>query len=89
MPRRFPIFQFPNPPLVLAVLAGAGARVGDRQYSEGALLLSRLALLVWGIEEVLDGANWFRRLLGLGGGGYALTRLLRRADSRHRRASVP
>jgi hypothetical protein len=89
MPRRFPIFQFPNPPLLVAGLAGAAARLTDRPYSLVARLISHLALLVWALEEVVDGANWFRRLLGLGGGGYALRRLLQPASSRRGRASAP
>lgn len=88
MPRRFPIVQFPNPPLIVAGLAGAVARLVDRRYSTAALLVSRLALLVWALEEVIAGANWVRRLLGLGGAGYALSRLLGRAGSRDRRASA-
>ena len=76
MPRRFPIFQFPNPPLILAGLAGAVARLADSEYSPVARLVSRLALLVWALEEVATGANWLRRLLGVAGGGYALSRLL-------------
>jgi hypothetical protein len=89
MPRRFPIFQFPNPPLIVAGLAGAAARLGYRRYSRVARLLSHLALLVWAFEEVVSGANWFRRLLGLGGGGYALSGLLQPAGSRRGRASAP
>jgi hypothetical protein len=89
MPRRFPVFQFPNPPLIVAGLASAVARLADRRYSPGALLVSHLALLVWALEEVTAGANWLRRLLGLGGGGYALSRLLRPAGSRGGRASAP
>jgi hypothetical protein len=89
MPRRFPIFQFPNPPLIAAGLAGAIARLAGHGYSPCARLISRLALLVWALEELVDGANWFRRLLGLGGAGYAVSRLLRSADSRGGRASVP
>jgi hypothetical protein len=87
MPRRFPIFQFPNPPLIVAGLAGAVARLADRRYSPVARLVSHLALLVWALEEVIAGANWFRRvLLGLGGGGYALSRLLQPAGSRRGRS---
>ncbi|MBV8734302.1 MAG: hypothetical protein JO321_00580 [Solirubrobacterales bacterium] len=88
MPRRCPIFQFPNPPLIVAGLAGAAARLADRRYARVALLVSHLALLVWALEEAADGANWFRRLLGLGGGGYALSRLLRPDGSRCGRASA-
>ena len=89
MPRRFPIFQFPNRPLIVAGLAGAVAKLAARRYSPVARLVSHLALLVWGLEEVVSGANWFRRLLGLGGGGYALSRLLQPAGSRRGRASAP
>ncbi|HLJ02233.1 MAG TPA: hypothetical protein VKT31_02275 [Solirubrobacteraceae bacterium] len=89
MPRRFPIFQFPNPPLMVAGLAAAVARLSDRRYSPVALLLSRLALLVWALEEVITGANWFRRLLGVGGTGYALSRLLQPAGLKHGQASEP
>lgn len=89
MPRRFPIFQFPNPPLIVAGLACAAARLLDREYSPLARLLSRVALLVWALEEVAGGANWFRRLLGLGAGGHALSRLLQPAGSRRGRAPVP
>lgn len=88
MPRRFPIFQFPNRPLIVAALAGLAARIVDRRYRPIADLVSHLALLVWALEEVLDGANWFRRLLGLGGGGYALSRLLPPAGLRRTRASA-
>ena len=88
MPRRFPIFQFPNPPLIVASLAGVAARLAGRRSSPVAWLVSHLALLVWALEEVASGANWFRRLLGLGGGGYALSRLLQQAGSRRRRASA-
>jgi hypothetical protein len=72
MPRRFPIFQFPNPPLVAAVLAGAIARTTRGPLSRTALLLSRLTLLAWSAEEIATGANWFRRLLGVASGAYTL-----------------
>lgn len=89
MPRRFPIFQFPNPPLIVAALSGAAARLANGRYSSVARLVSHLGLLVWALEEVVSGANWFRRLLGLGGGGYALSRLLQLAGSTRGRASAP
>jgi len=76
MPRRFPIFQFPNRPLIVSAMAGAVARVTRGRHSSHARLVSDLALLVWALEEVASGANWFRRMVGLGGAGYATRRLL-------------
>lgn len=75
MPRRFPIFQFPNPPLIVAGVAAVTSRLVGGRLSPVAGRVSQLALLVWAFEEVVAGANWFRRLLGAGGGGYALSRL--------------
>lgn len=89
MPRRFPIFQFPNRPLIVAGLSAAVARLADRRYASVARLASHLALLVWALEELLSGANWFRRLLGLGGGGYAISRLFRPASSKDAKTFVP
>jgi len=64
-PRRFPIVQFPNLPLVVGLLAGAvGNLVGERGHSY-AMSVSYLALTAWAYEETAHGANWFRRLLGI------------------------
>jgi hypothetical protein len=77
MPRQFPIFQFPNPPLIAAMLAGAIGRTARGPVSRGATLLSRLALILWSAEEIATGVNWFRRSLGTAGGVYALANLKR------------
>jgi hypothetical protein len=90
MPRRFPIVQFPNRSLIVAALAGVAAGLaGRRPYAPVARSVSYLGLLVWALQEVFSGANWFRRLLGLGGGGVALRGLLESAGSRRERASAP
>lgn len=75
MPRKFPIFQFPNQPLIIAMLAGAIGRTARGPLSRSATSLSRLALLLWSAEELATGVNWFRRLLGILGGVYALAKL--------------
>jgi hypothetical protein len=72
MPRRFPIFQLPNLELVTAVGAGAVAQAAGGDAARAATLVSRVALLLWAGEEIVQGANWFRRLLGVGGAAYAL-----------------
>jgi hypothetical protein len=77
MPRQFPIFQFPNPPLIVAILAGVIGRTARGPLSRKATLLSRLALLLWSAEEMATGVNWFRRSLGTVGGIYALAMMKR------------
>jgi hypothetical protein len=77
MPRQFPIFQFPNPPLIAAMLAGVIGRTARGTLSRKAMLLSRLALLLWSAEEMATGVNWFRRSLGTVSGIYTLAMLKR------------
>jgi hypothetical protein len=72
MPRSFPIVQFPNRPLIAAVVASAIAAGTHGRTSSAARLLARLALIVWSAEEIVDGANWFRRLLGVSGAAWAV-----------------
>ena len=64
-PRRFPIVQFPNPPLAVALLAGALANLMNGTAHDYATSVSYLALMVWAYEELAHGVNWFRRMLGL------------------------
>ena len=64
-PRRFPIVQFPNLPLAVALVAGAVANFVNGTAHDYATSVSYLALMVWAYEELAHGANWFRRVLGL------------------------
>jgi hypothetical protein len=73
MPRRFVIAQFPNAPMLTTLAARAVARTADGDTARTAKAIADIALLVWSFEEIFDGANWFRRLLGVGGAAVALT----------------
>jgi len=65
-PPRFPIAQFPNPPLLLALAGwGLGAVTGGATRDVGRAVFT-LGLAVWALEEAVGGVNWFRRLLGVG-----------------------
>ena len=65
-PRGFPIAQFPNPPLLLALAGwGLAAGVGGVAHDVGRVAFI-LGLAVWASEETVGGVNWFRRLLGAG-----------------------
>ena len=64
-PRRFPIVQFPNVPLIAAFVAGeVGKFVRGTEHSF-AVSAAYLAMTIWAYEELVHGVNWFRRLLGL------------------------
>jgi hypothetical protein len=65
-PRRFPIAQFPNPPLLLAFAGlGLAAVAGAAAHDAGRAVFT-VGLAVWALQEALSGVNWFRRVLGLG-----------------------
>jgi hypothetical protein len=65
-PRRFPIAQFPNPPLLLAFAGlGLASESSGTAHDLGRAVFT-LGLAVWAWEEAVSGVNWFRRLLGAG-----------------------
>ncbi len=64
-PRRFPIVQFPNVPLLAALVAGRATDVLNGPAASYLLSVSYVAMTVWAYEELVHGVNWFRRLLGL------------------------
>jgi hypothetical protein len=77
-PRRFPIVQFPNLPLIIAFLAGeAGQFVHGAEHTYTASV-SYLAMTIWAYEELSHGVNWFRRLLGI---AYAIIMVVRVAHA--------
>lgn len=59
------------------VARGVSAQLGD-EAGRGARNLSNLLLLDWAYEEVTEGANWFRQLIGLGGVVYSVRSLVTR-----------
>jgi hypothetical protein len=64
-PRRFPLVQFPNNALVTAFVAGQLAVMLHGAGHADAQAVSYLAMVIWAYEELADGVNWFRHLLGL------------------------
>jgi hypothetical protein len=79
-PLRFPIVQFPNLPLIVAVLAGEAGKFLDGSAHSYAASVSYLAMTIWAYEELVHGVNWFRRLLGL---AYVILLVVRVADALH------
>jgi hypothetical protein len=79
-PRRFPIVQFPNLPLIIGLLAGEASRFLTGQEHSYAVAVSVLAMTIWAYEELARGANWFRHLLGL---AYLIILIMRVARAMH------
>ena len=64
-PRRYPIAQFPNNPLIAAFVAGQVAAMLHGPGHFAAQAVSYVAMTIWAYEELVHGVNWFRHLLGL------------------------
>ena len=65
-PRRFPVAQFPNPPLLLALAGWGLAAVASGTAHDVGRAVFTLGLGVWAWEEAIAGVNWLRRILGVG-----------------------
>lgn len=70
--------QFPNLPLIVAFLAaGVASSVhGDAHFY--ARSVSYLGMTIWAYEELANGVNWFRHLLGA---AYAVIMVMRVAHA--------
>jgi hypothetical protein len=80
-PKRYPLVQFPNAPLILAFLAGQAAGVLHGAPHPYASAVAYLAMIVWAYEELTRGVNLFRNLLGL---GYVVSTAVHLAVALHR-----
>ena len=63
-PARYPIFQPPNAPVLIAQGLRVVAAVSDGPVRSAALVGSRAALAWWAYCELSDGANAVRRAIG-------------------------
>lgn len=63
-PPSFPIVQFPNLPLLISLAAAEARRFVGGSDNGYLTAVSYTALTVWAYEEMVDGANWFRHVLG-------------------------
>jgi len=74
-PKRFPVAQFPNPPLIVAIVASIVSRLTDGRVQAVASALFYVGLGIWAWEELVRGVNWFRRVLGVAGLTYVVVRI--------------
>jgi hypothetical protein len=77
-PRQYPIAQFPNPPLIIALLAFALRWVTPESWTNALSAIGYVFLGVWAYLELAEGVNAFRRVLGAAGLVYIIVALVQR-----------
>src|SRR4051812_40580588 len=63
-PPSYPLAQFPNAPLLLALAASVASLVLDGDAADYAAAVFYIGLSAWAWLELADGTNAFRRVLG-------------------------
>jgi hypothetical protein len=74
-PARFPVAQFPNAPLRVALVGRAIAVMTDGSVHAYARAAFYAGLAAWAWEELVSGVNWVRRALGAGGLFYVVDKV--------------
>lgn len=74
-PESFPLAQFPNPPLAVALAGVVAERLTEDRAHDYAEAVVSVGLAIWAYGELAEGVNWFRRVLGAAGLAYVLSRL--------------
>lgn len=63
-PARYPVAQFPNAPLAIALAASAASKLVHGQARDATQAVATVGLAAWAYEELRYGVNGFRRTLG-------------------------
>jgi hypothetical protein len=74
-PASFPIAQFPNAPLLVALGAWLVAALTNGSVHAYARAVFYVGLAAWAWEELAGGVNWVRRALGACGLGYVIVKV--------------
>ncbi len=64
-PKRYPLVQWPNPPLIVALLASVVGWFVSGDVQDYVTAIGIIGITVWAWEEAVDGVNLFRHALGL------------------------
>ena len=74
-PARFPVAQFPNAPLWVALFGRAITVMTDGSVHAYARAALYAGLAAWAWEELVSGLNWVRRALGAAGLIYVVNKV--------------
>lgn len=77
-PRDYPIAQFPNPPLIIGLVALGLRSVASGTWADALGAIGYVFIGVWAYLELTAGVNLFRRVLGLAGLAYVIVAIAQR-----------
>lgn len=66
-PEGYPIAQFPNPPLLIGLVALGLRYLASGTWADALAAIGYVFIGVWAYLELTAGVNLFRRVLGLAG----------------------
>lgn len=69
-PGAYPLVQFPNAPLLVAIAASLASRAATGDVEALLAAVSRIGVAIWAYEELVRGDNAVRRVLGAAGLAY-------------------
>lgn len=69
-PAAYPIAQFPNPPLIIGLVALGARYLATGSVADVLAAIGYVFIAVWAYLELTAGVNMFRRALGLAGLAY-------------------
>lgn len=76
-PRDYPIAQFPNPPLIIGLVALGLRYLASGTWADVLGAIGYVFIGVWAYLELTAGVNLFRRVLGLAGLAYIVVAITR------------
>jgi hypothetical protein len=77
-PKSYPIAQFPNPPLIAALVALTLRWITPDAWTNALTAVGYVFLGAWAYLELAEGANAFRRVLGAAGLVYVIVLIAQR-----------
>lgn len=71
-PAAYPLVQFPNAPLIVAIVASLASRPAGGDLAAVLTAIVRVGVAIWAYEEVVRGDNVVRRIFGVAGLTYVV-----------------
>ena len=80
-PADYPIAQFPNPPLLIGLVALGLRYLATGGWADALSATGYVFIAIWAYLELTTGVNLFRRVLGLAGLAYVVVIIAERVGT--------